>query len=107
MEFVGAIMGVNPSPPEVSQIGKHKRKELSAGMPKKPRQKVGETSSIAATEFWKPKFSTCELGRQLTEANSVQDYDTSLALARAIMLSNDVATLSKETSKTMRSLLVM
>ncbi|GFY82979.1 hypothetical protein Acr_02g0012190 [Actinidia rufa] len=101
------IMGVSSSPLEASLSGKLKGKELLARLPKKPQLKIGETGSIAATELWKSEFSAFELGRQVTVADSIQDHDTSVALARAVMLPNDVATLSEEDNETMRSLLVM
>ncbi|GFZ05472.1 hypothetical protein Acr_17g0010440 [Actinidia rufa] len=69
------------------------------------RRKVGEMSSGAATELWKPEFSTCKLGRKMTVDYFTQDHDTNMALARAVMLPNDVAILSEENSETMRSLL--
>ena len=40
-------------------------------------------------------------------ADSAQDHDTSVALARAVMLPNDVAVLFEEDTQMMRSLLVM
>ena len=43
----------------------------------------------------------------MTIDDSAQDHDTSVALARSIMLQNDVAALSEEDTKTIRSLLVM
>ena len=43
----------------------------------------------------------------MTVADSAKDHDTSMALARAIMFPNDVATFSEEDTGTMRSLLVM
>ncbi|GFZ18271.1 hypothetical protein Acr_27g0000100 [Actinidia rufa] len=60
-------VGVISSSPEVPPSGKHKGKELSAGTPKRPRQKTGETSSATTAELWKPEFSGCELA----EANLV------------------------------------
>ena len=54
-----------------------------------------------AVELWKPEFSAYEFGRQVTVA------DASMALAQAIMLPNDIAALSKETSDMMKSLLVI
>ena len=62
-------MGVDPSSSEAPLLDKHKGKELTAGMSKRPKKKAGETSSIvlpssgANTELWKPEFSACELGR--------------------------------------------
>ena len=67
---------------------------------------MGETSSVTVVEFWKPEFSACELSMQVTEIDSTQDHDTSVALVRAIMFPNDVTALSEETSEMMRSLLV-
>ena len=81
VELVGAIMGVNPSLEEASLPGKCKRKKPSAGTPKRPQKKAGETSSGAASELWKPEFSAYELNRQVTKADSTKDLDTSVALA--------------------------
>ena len=54
-------MWVNPSPPEVPPPIKRKGKELSVATPKRPQQKMGETSLVVAAELWKPEFSTYEL----------------------------------------------
>ena len=43
----------------------------------------------------------------MTVINSAKDHDTSMALARAIMLPNDVAAFFKENSKMIKVLLVM
>ena len=66
------------------------------GTPKRIKRKARETSSGAIVELWKPDFSVCELDRQVMVANFAQDHDTSMALARAVLLSNDVAALTKE-----------
>ena len=108
MELAEAILtGVSLSPSEASLSGKRKEKEHSAGPPKKPRLKIGKTSSTAAAELWKPEFFASELGKQVTVADSAQDHDTSVALARAVMLPNDVAALFEEDTKTIKILLVM
>ena len=104
--MVGAIMGVDPSSLEASLPSKFKGKELSV-CPRGPQKKTGETSSGGASELWKPKFFACELCRQVTEVDSAKYLDTSVALARTIMLPNDVVALSIETSETLRSLLVI
>ena len=49
---------VSPSLFEASPSGKRKVKELSARPPKKPRVKIGETSSTVATELWKPELDS-------------------------------------------------
>ena len=82
-------------------------------MSKRSRKKVGETSlaflpfSGVNAKLWKPKFSTCELGRQVTMVDSTKDHDTSMALARAVMLPNDVISLSEENLKTINDLLLI
>ena len=58
-------------------------------------------------ELWKPEFSMVELGKQVMVAGSTKDHDTSLALARTIILPKDVANLAEEKSKEIRDLLVM
>ena len=68
------------------------------GTPKRIRRKAGETSSGAATELWKLKFSICELCRQVTLADSAQDHDTNMALARVVLLLNDIVALTKDAS---------
>ncbi|GFS29945.1 hypothetical protein Acr_00g0009250 [Actinidia rufa] len=97
VELVEAIVRVPMSSAEAPPLGKRKGKEVSSSTPKRLKQKTGETSSVAAATFWKPEFSACELGRQVIEADSAQDHDTSMALERAIMLPNDVADLCEET----------
>ncbi|GFZ15729.1 hypothetical protein Acr_25g0001380 [Actinidia rufa] len=100
------VTRVSLSPFKASPLGKRKGKELSAGLPKKPRLKIGEMSLTAVVELWKPEFSAIELGRQVTVVDSTQDHDTIVALAQAIMLPNDIAALSEEDNEMMRSLLV-
>ena len=40
-------------------------------------------SSGVSVELWKPKFSTVELGKQVTLTDFAKDHDTSLTLAQA------------------------
>ncbi|GFZ19831.1 Tim10/DDP family zinc finger protein [Actinidia rufa] len=47
-------------------------------------------------ELWKLEFSIAELGKQVTTVDSTKDLYTSLTLAWAIMLLNDVADLATE-----------
>ncbi|GFZ04422.1 hypothetical protein Acr_16g0010460 [Actinidia rufa] len=47
------------------------------------------------------------VGLNSVEVNIIRDHDTNMALARAVMLPNDIIALSEETSEIMRSLLVM
>ncbi|GFY95370.1 hypothetical protein Acr_10g0007550 [Actinidia rufa] len=58
-------------------------------------------------ELWSPKFSTIELGRELTSADSSKDHETCLALRKAIMLPQDVTELVEEDSEGFRGRLVM
>ena len=80
---------------------------------KKYKKKVRGTSSaflpspIINAEFWNLEFSAFELNRHVMVTDSSEDHDTSTALARVIMLPNDIAILSEENSKTIRGLLVM
>ncbi|GFY98954.1 hypothetical protein Acr_13g0003550 [Actinidia rufa] len=55
-------------------------------------------SSNADAELWKPEFAIVELDRQITVAISTKDHDTSLALARAIMLPKDITDLAEKSS---------
>ncbi|GFY95340.1 hypothetical protein Acr_10g0007250 [Actinidia rufa] len=55
----------------------------------------------------KPEFSIVELGKQVIMDDSTKDHDTSLALARAVMLPNDVADLVAKGLEEIRDLLVM
>ncbi|XP_057460222.1 uncharacterized protein LOC130750653 [Actinidia eriantha] len=64
-------------------------------------------SSSAQAKLWKLEFSTSELGKQVTVADSSRDHDTSLALAQAVMLPRDVVDLAEEGSEEIRDLLVM
>ena len=77
------------------------------GTSKRIKRKVGQSSSGAAIELWKLEFSTCEFDRQVVVVDSTQDHDTSMALACAVLLSNDVAALTEETLDTIGDLLVM
>ncbi|GFY99361.1 hypothetical protein Acr_13g0007620 [Actinidia rufa] len=74
--------GVKPS--SSKSPPKRKGKELAACPSKKSENKTGETV-----------------------ADSAKNHDTSLALARAVMLSKDVANLVKEGSEEIRDLIVM
>ncbi|PSS07215.1 UDP-N-acetylmuramate--L-alanine ligase [Actinidia chinensis var. chinensis] len=47
------------------------------------------------------------VGLNSVEVNIIRDHDTNVALARAVMLPNDIAALSEEPSEIMRSLLVV
>ncbi|GFY91560.1 hypothetical protein Acr_07g0017560 [Actinidia rufa] len=58
-------------------------------------------------ELWSPKFSTIELGRELTSADSSKDHETCLALRKAIMLPQDVTEFAEEDSEGFRGRLVM
>ncbi|GFZ18311.1 SEC12P-like 2 protein [Actinidia rufa] len=77
--------------------------------PKSPRRRGTSLaflpSSSVNAELWKPDFSTAELGKQVTVADSTKDHDTNLALAQAIMLPKDVANVAEECSKEIRDLL--
>ena len=94
-------------------MDKRKGNELTDGTSKRSKKKTGETSlaflpsSCANAELWKPKFSACELSIQVTMEDYTKDHDTSMAIARIIMLLNDVTDLAKENLKTIRGLLVM
>ncbi|GFS41177.1 hypothetical protein Acr_00g0072800 [Actinidia rufa] len=68
---------------------------------------AGRQARFVDVELWKPEFSACKLGKQVTEVNSTQNHDTSVDLRQAVMLPNDIPTLAEETSETIRSLLVM
>ena len=49
----------------------------------------------------------CELDRQVMEADSTKDLDTSVDLVRAVMLPNNVSALSEKTLEMLGSLLVI
>ncbi|GFY92682.1 hypothetical protein Acr_08g0010780 [Actinidia rufa] len=71
------------------------------------------TSSVFALsprdqgELWKLEFSIVELKKQVTTVDSLKDHDTSLALARVVMLSTNVINLATESSKENCDLLIM
>ncbi|GFZ03471.1 hypothetical protein Acr_16g0000950 [Actinidia rufa] len=96
----------------VSQLARVEQKR-EPGPSKKAKKKKGEMSSAllpsssAQAKLWKLEFSTSELGKQVTVADSARDHDTSLALAQAVMLSKDVVDLAEDGSKEIRDLLVM
>ena len=60
------------------------------GTPKRLRRKVRERSLGDTADLWNPEFSACELGRQVTMADASKDNETNMALARAVLLPNDV-----------------
>ena len=64
-------------------------------------------SPIEQTKLWKPDLSIVELRKQVTMDDSAKDHDTNLALARVVMLLDDVADLIAEGSKEIRDLLIM
>ncbi|GFY92890.1 hypothetical protein Acr_08g0012860 [Actinidia rufa] len=95
--------GADPGLPRGSVPGKCKGKEPFVDMPKRPRR---EMTLVGALKLWKLEFYACDLGRHVTEADSAQDIDTSLALAWAVMLLSDSIALAKESWDAMRNLLV-
>ncbi|GFS33848.1 hypothetical protein Acr_00g0030830 [Actinidia rufa] len=98
---------------------KCKGKELAAAPSKKSKKKMGGTSSAyfpsssVNAELCKPEFSRSELvsrfsrAKQVTMADSAKNHETSLALARAVMLPKDVANLAEEDSEEIRDLLMI
>ncbi|GFY88871.1 hypothetical protein Acr_06g0008110 [Actinidia rufa] len=102
VEVAVVVIGAGPGSSGAYVLRKREGKEPLVDSPKRPRR---ETSLVGAAELWKPDFSTCELGMQVTEADSAQYLDTSLALARAIMLPSDFAAFVEEPWNTMRNLL--
>ncbi|GFY85506.1 hypothetical protein Acr_04g0002440 [Actinidia rufa] len=93
------IMGVDPDSLGPSLLEKCKGKELIEETSRRTKRRARKTSSGASTKLWKLEFSTCELNKEVTVADSAKDYDISMALARSILLLNDVATLNKTLAK--------
>ncbi|GFS38128.1 hypothetical protein Acr_00g0055880 [Actinidia rufa] len=91
--------------PPTSQVSEERN--LWRIPPRGPRGGQGKTSSRASRELWKLEFSACELGRQLMVAHFSKDYDTSMALARVVLLLIDVASLNEESPNAFQDLLVM
>ena len=88
-------------------------KDITTGPTKKSKKNAGEMSSAflpslgANAELWKLEFFAFELDKKVTLVDSFKDHDTNLALALAIMLSNDVIAFAEENSETIKGLLVM
>ncbi|GFZ12790.1 hypothetical protein Acr_23g0011750 [Actinidia rufa] len=113
LALIDAVMGVSPSSSEAPLSNKRKGKKTMAGPSRRSKKRTEGTSfallpsSDADVGLWKPKFPTVELDRQIIVADSAKDRDTSLALARAIMLPKDITNLVEESSNAIRDLLVM
>ncbi|GFY91157.1 hypothetical protein Acr_07g0013530 [Actinidia rufa] len=102
-----AIMGVDSDSSKAPFSDKRKGKEFTKDTSMRTKRRTGKTSSGASIELWKLEFSACELNRQVMVADSSKDYDTSMALAHAVLLPTDVASLNEESSEAFRDLLVM
>ncbi|GFY94385.1 hypothetical protein Acr_09g0008310 [Actinidia rufa] len=76
---------------------------------KKNCQKKAPSSTYSLpnrAELWRPEFSIAELGKRVTMVDIAKDHDTSLALARAVLLPNDIVDLSAEGLEETRDLQV-
>ena len=55
-------------------------------------------SLVKQAKPWKLEFFVVELGKQVTMVDTAKDHNTSLALAQAVMLPNDIVDLIVEGS---------
>ncbi|GFZ18940.1 hypothetical protein Acr_27g0006790 [Actinidia rufa] len=101
-----AIVGVDLDSSEAPFSDKCNGEELMEGTSRRFKRRVGATILGAPVVIWKPEFSACKLGRQVTLANSAKDHDTSMALVRDVLLPNDVPALNKESLKTIQRAIV-
>ncbi|GFS40393.1 hypothetical protein Acr_00g0068280 [Actinidia rufa] len=107
------VVGVESSSSEASLLDKHKGKELAAGPSKKSKKKASGMSSAylpsssVDTELWKPEFFIVKLDKQVTAADFAKDYDTNLAVARAVTMPKDVVDLTEEGLEEIRDLLMI
>ena len=64
------IVGVELSSIDVLFESKCKGNELMVGTSRRSKRKTGKTGSSVPVELWKPEFSTCDLGSQVTVVDS-------------------------------------
>ena len=77
---------VKLSPSDVPSLGKQKGKELTVGMPRRLKRKVGEGILGVVADLWKLEFFAYELDRQVMVTDSSQDHDTSMPLVPSCCL---------------------
>ncbi|GFZ16762.1 hypothetical protein Acr_26g0000320 [Actinidia rufa] len=102
-QLVCEVEIVRGGDPKSRSVSGNMRKQPIGGPSQKSKTKKGKGNSSGQAKLWKPKFSTAELGKQVTVADSTKDHDTNLALARAIMLPKDIANLVEEGSEEIRN----
>ncbi|GFY96866.1 hypothetical protein Acr_11g0011720 [Actinidia rufa] len=99
--------GANLSSRKVNMAPKFKTLSPSKKPKKKGKASSAFTlSSVEHAKLWKPEFFIAELKKQVTMADSAKDHDTSLALAWAVMLQNDVTDIATEGSEEIHDLLL-
>ena len=75
LQIVVPIVGLGEvymaiEPIDTPSLGEQKWKEPTMGTSKRIKRKMEEMSSGVAVKIWKLEFSACELGKQVTVANS-------------------------------------
>ncbi|GFY98933.1 hypothetical protein Acr_13g0003340 [Actinidia rufa] len=111
LELANTVMGFVRAPrsiPPANERGKKLRRAHpggpGGGLKGQARPYIHHQNADA--ELWKPEFAIVELDRQITVAISTKDHDTSLALARAIMLPKDITDLAEKSSDAIRDLML-
>ncbi|GFZ19914.1 hypothetical protein Acr_28g0006190 [Actinidia rufa] len=94
---------VEPSSSGAPFLDKWKGKQPTRVPSKKSKTKKGESNYNIQAE--KLEFYNDELDKDVMVADSTKNHDTSLAIARAVMLSKDVVDLAKEAPKEIWDLL--
>ncbi|GFZ15739.1 hypothetical protein Acr_25g0001480 [Actinidia rufa] len=72
-----------------------------------PSSMAGAGSATGNPELWAPQFTSVELGKQVTSADTSKDYETCVALGNAVMLPQDVTNHAAETTTEFGGKLVM
>ncbi|GFS44314.1 hypothetical protein Acr_00g0089630 [Actinidia rufa] len=70
-------------------------------------QLVGPLNLVDVPKLWNPKFTTVELGLQVTNVDTSKDCETCLALGNSIMLPRYMADLAVEASEEFKDLMIM
>ena len=86
--------------------GKRKGKQPTEGTSRQKRGK-GAGSATGTPELWAPQFTSVELGKHVTFADTSKDHETCVALGNAMMLPQDVADHAAESAAEFGGKLVM
>ena len=107
VDLIVGLVEANLGPSDPLFLGKQKGKEPTGAHLGVSGGKRGRRAQCNSWALEVPKFSAGELDKQVTVADSTQDRETSMALAYAVLLLNDVIALTKETINTIGDFLVI